>query len=211
MNNQKHPWKYPLRDYQEIRKTGKELFHNGSEELTQDLLSFWQWSGSDVLSNVWRGVLAEYIVSLAARCKSEIREEWSSYDLKTPEGIKIEVKSSSYLQSWYQEKHSDILFGIAETWGWDASTNEYSEEKQRHADLYVFCVLEHKDKNTIDPLNLEQWTFYVLSTDVLEGKFLKRKTITLSALLKLKPDLCECKYDQLGARIKEIGLQYKRR
>lgn len=34
-----------------VRKTGSERFHDAGNALTFDLLSFWQWSGSDLVSN----------------------------------------------------------------------------------------------------------------------------------------------------------------
>lgn len=46
-------------------RTGAERFHRGNEDLSIDLLSFWQWSTSDLVSNATRGVLAEYIVARA--------------------------------------------------------------------------------------------------------------------------------------------------
>jgi len=43
----------------EIKKlSGSEIFQNGSNKLDFDLLSFWQWSSSDVVSNATRGILA---------------------------------------------------------------------------------------------------------------------------------------------------------
>ena len=75
------------------RKTGAESFRNGKQTLPFDLLSFWQWSNSDLLSNVTRGVLAEYIVARALGIgESDIRDEWAAYDLCTSDCIKIEVK-----------------------------------------------------------------------------------------------------------------------
>jgi hypothetical protein len=53
-----------------------------------------------------RGVLAEYIVSMDIKCPYQVREEWDAYDLITPEKVKVEVKSASYLQSWEQTKFS---------------------------------------------------------------------------------------------------------
>ena len=41
------------------------------------------------------------------------RMEWDSYDLKTPEGVLVEVKSSVYLQTWYQERESRPTFGVS--------------------------------------------------------------------------------------------------
>jgi len=63
----------------------------------------------------------------------------------------------------------------------------------------VFCVLAHKDKSTVNPLDLSQWEFYVLDTKVLNDKVPKQKTIALSSLLKLNPS--QIKYDGLTSEI----------
>jgi len=133
-----------------------------------------------------RGILAEYIVASAIGVLKKPREEWDAYDLVSPKGLKIEIKSSSYLQSWEQSKFSKILFGIQPTLVWE-DMNKRSKQPQRQADVYVFCVLAHKDKNTVNPLNLDQWDFYLLKTSVLNEFCLTQKSITLSSLLKLKP------------------------
>ena len=46
-------------------------------------------------------------------------------------------------------------------------------------------VLVNKDQATIDPLDIDQWKFYVLSTRVLNEKLKEQKTVGLAALLKL--------------------------
>jgi len=182
------------------KKTGKEIIFNQNGELEIDLNSFWSWSNSELLGNALRGVLAEYIVSIDIGCKADIREEWDSYDLLSPEEIKVEVKSAAYLQSWEQDKYSAISFGIQPTRGWDAITKSYVNETKRQADVYVFCLLNHKDKATVNPMNLEQWTFYVLTASVLNKKIPRQKKIVLSSLLKLNP--IEVKFGGIHEAIK---------
>ncbi len=138
-----------------IKKTGKEPFHIDGKNIPHNLLGFWQWSNSEILGNALRGVLAEYIVSIDIGCPTAIRQEWDIFDLVTPEGVKIEVKSASYIQSWKQYKYSPISFGIRPTFKWK-SNNIRSKKAKRHADAYVFCILANKDQKTIDPLNLAQ-------------------------------------------------------
>jgi hypothetical protein len=67
---------------------------------------------------------------------------------------------------------------------------EFTEEIKRHADLYIFCLLAHKDKQTVDPLNLDQWVFYLLETAKLDEKFPHQKKLGLTSLLKLNPHVC---------------------
>ena len=112
----------------------------------------------------------------------------------TKDGLKIEIKSSSFLQSWNQDKLSKIVFGIQPTVKWEEN-NKRSTQRKRQADIYIFCVLTHKDKGTINPLNLSQWDFYLLETKVLDRKIPTQKTITLSSLLKLNP--LHVQYDKL--------------
>ena len=59
-----------------------------------------------------RGVLAEYLVSMAIGVKSAVRDSSGVYDINAPDGTKIEVKSAAYVQSWYQKHLSNIQFGI---------------------------------------------------------------------------------------------------
>lgn len=150
-----------------------------------DKNNFWRWACSDFLSNALRGVLAEYIVGKALDCVNERRLEWDAYDLVTADGIKIEVKSAAYIQTWNQEKYSEIRFDVAEKRSWSASTNTYSEEAKRSADIYIFCVLEEKDRTKVDPLDLAQWSFFVIPTGVLREKLGPQKTVSLATLEKL--------------------------
>ena len=178
-----------------LRKTGNERFINNNQEIEFSILDFWQWSNSDLLNNSTRGKLAEFIVAMDLGITDKIRQEWESYDLITSDGIKIEVKTSGYLQSWNQVKDSEIRFRIRPTLFWDSNTNTYDKESKRQSDYYVFCVLIHKDKDTVDPINLNQWEFYVIKTITLDEKFGEQKSINLSKLLKLNP--LKCKFGEI--------------
>lgn len=180
-------------------KSGQESFQFEGKTIPVDLLNFWQWSHSDLLSNTLRGQLAEFIVSTAIGLENTQRIEWDAYDLQTLKGLKIEVKSSAYLQSWIQKKESLIRFGISETLGWDATTNTYASAISRQTNLYVFCLYTHKDKLTANPLDLDHWLFYLLPTTILNQHLPQQKTISLSRLLKFKP--VNCGYGQLKSRI----------
>ena len=79
-------------------KTGKEKFpSNGKQVDEMTITDFWKWYGSDLVNNALRGNLAEYIVGLALGQQNKIQEGWAAWDL-TYTGIKIEVKSSGYIQ-----------------------------------------------------------------------------------------------------------------
>lgn len=183
-------------------KTGKEAFVASGEAMGFDLLSFWQWSCSDLISNATRGVLAEYLVAKALDLPMGTRTEWDAYDLRMTNGTTLEVKSAAYLQSWHQEKLSSISFSIAPSRAWDPNTGTFHEELKRQADVYVFGLLETKDQGKLDPMDLDQWIFYVLDTQRLNEHSLEQKTISLNALLKLNP--IECTFDKLQQAVANL-------
>ena len=185
------------------RKTGDEPFHLNGTPLDSLLVDFWRWSMSDLVSNTARGVLAEYIVAQALGLTNRLRIEWDAYDLQMPSGIRIEVKAAAYLQSWQHNKLSAINFNIRPARGWDAATNVRATEPRRQADIYVFCVLKHQDKATVDPLNLAQWDFYVLRAAVLNEQLWGQKKLSLGRLLKLKP--LQVTYEELAASIEKLS------
>lgn len=170
-------------------KTGQEKFTLHNEELNFNVLEFWSWNQSDLIENRTRGILAEYIVKQALEIKSSNRTEWDDYDLISNSGKKIEVKSAAYIQSWSQKQFSSISFNI--------SPSKRTEDRipKRLSDFYVFCLLKHKNQETINPLNLNQWVFYVVKTTVLDKFVPNQKTISLSSLLKLEHE--ECKYNTI--------------
>jgi len=97
----------------------------------------------------------------------------------------VEVKSGAFLQSWYQERPSSILFKVSKTHALNPDTNKMSAVAQRQADVYVFALLTHQEKSTLDPLNLAQWQFYVLPTKVLNDRKRSQHSITLKSLQAL--------------------------
>ena len=173
-----------LPDIKVKRKTGKEKFEFKNNTLNFDLSEFWSWNQSDLIENRTRGILAEFIVKKALEIKNKNRIEWDDYDLVTEKGTKIEVKSGAYIQTWEQKKYSNITFNIPKTAGNKENPN-YNGTHQRWSDFYVFCLLDCKSQKEINPMDLEQWTFYVLKTKILNEKVGNQKSISLNSLLKL--------------------------
>ena len=76
--------------------------------------------------------------------------------------------------------------------------------KEKKADIYVFCLLDHRIQETIDPLDLSQWTFFILPASVLKEKLGDQKTLSLSRLKKLKPVRAD--FDDLAEKIDRIKI-----
>jgi len=181
-------------------KTGQEKLNYNNQPLNFMLLDFWRWSASDILSNATRGVLAEFIVATATNINiNEVRNEWGAYDLITPDNIKLEIKSAAYLQSWFQKALSTIKFSTKLARHWDSETNVLASISKRHAEVYVFCLLYHDNKQTVDPLNLNQWEFYVLATVELNNYTRSQHSITLKSLKALTQAVS---YSQIAEEIK---------
>lgn len=168
------------------RRTDSEPIRAAGETIGR-LGEFWSWACSDLANNTMRGILAEYVVSTALGAGTDTRIEWDTVDIRTPEGWHVEVKSAAYLQSWAQGQLSEITFSIAPASGWDTLTGTTSAEVRRRSDVYAFCLLHHQDKQSLDPLDLDQWTFYALPTRVLDERCPTQKSIRLSSLKRLDP------------------------
>ena len=119
--------------------------------------------------------------------RTNFRVSMDAYDLLSPDGIRVEVKSSAYIQSWESEHPARISFRIAPAKSLDSSGN-YSADSQycRHSDVYVFCVWTamSREQNILD---LSLWDFYVIATKILDQKVPNQKTITFQSLLSLQP------------------------
>jgi hypothetical protein len=169
--------------------------------LGASLGDFWSWAYSNTLGNTVRPIFAEFIVASALGITSRPRVEWDAVDLAFS-GKLIEVKSAAYLQSWPQRALSKIRFEIGRKQSWHAASGLWEREPIRCADCYVFCLFHetaHERRNSRAVLNVESWTFYVVSAEEIESRFGARKTIGLAAIQQFQ----DCEFAQLKFRIEE--------
>lgn len=157
---------------------------DGSEQfagLDSTVRDFWRFAMSDLRMNNVRGYLAEFLVSRAIGASGP-RVEWDAYDVLAPDGTKIEVKSSAYLQVWDQRRPSRIVFTglVGRTW---TPQGGETPEATFNADVYVFCVHTATSHDVYDALDVNQWSFYVLPRQTLED--IGYKSIGLPTLERL--------------------------
>ncbi|MHB8086707.1 MAG: hypothetical protein ACYDH2_00510 [Anaerolineaceae bacterium] len=196
-----------LTDQKPTLKSGEEPLVMGNSPVNVSLIDYWRGSNSDLLSNAARGIFAEFLVATALGIPIEKpREEWATYDLITADGIKVEVKSAAYLQSWNQTKLSEIKFGIGKTKKFDLNGKMINEPAQRWADVYVFCLLAHQDKRTVNPLDVSQWEFYVVATERLNELCFERHSISLKPLrvISYTPVIYNYLFDEVKKKYKRI-------
>lgn len=137
-------------------------FRVGSEELSFRLIDFWRWAFSDLKQNALRGTLAEFLVAQATGAMPPSTTGWDGYDLIAPDGTKIEVKCSAYLQAWEQPRNSRIGFSRLKGRAWSPGEG-YAADATYRADVFVFCVQTATTHEQYDPLDVGQWEFYVVS------------------------------------------------
>ena len=182
--------------------TGNECLVDCVVDLSDaSVLNFWQWAFSALRANNTRGVFAEWIVAkLLSIPLSEPRDSWAAQDIVTPEGVRIEVKCSAYVQTWSQPRgHSRIVFTGLRGRTWTPETG-YSDSQTFNADVYVFCVQTERDASRWNALDLGQWRFWILPKSVLED--LGQKSLSLSKLSKLTKEMTasELQYEATAAR-----------
>lgn len=142
---------------------GDEPFR-GLEATVRD---FWAFAMSDLRTNNVRGYLAEFLVAKAVGAGG-FRIEWDAYDVLTPDGVRIEVKSAGYLQTWDQRRLSRISFGSMKGRTWSVELGQ-SASATLNADVYVFAVQTAVQHESYDPLDISQWQFYILSRDAVQA------------------------------------------
>lgn len=164
---------------------GHDLFHYEDFPFDYSISDCLHYAFGDLLSNTTRGAVAEFIVAKALDLNTDFpRRDWESYDL-IYNGKRIEVKASSYLQSWNidNDRISKISFSIRRAGEYNAESGKYSE-KQHNSDIYIFCVLTESDWVKLDVSDLSQWRFYAVPTRLIDSVCGNQSSISLSSLLK---------------------------
>lgn len=69
------------------------------------------------------------------------------------------------------------------------------------------CHLKHTDQETIDPMKMEQWDFYVLPTSRLDNYERSQSSITLNSLRNLTEP---CSYSELKSEIEKAYIEQKK-
>jgi hypothetical protein len=141
----------------------------------------------DLRMNNARGYLAEYLVARAVNAEATARVEWAGWDVKAPDGTRIEVKASGYLQSWTQRKPSAVQFGVAVSQpekAWDENLGRDVLMPDGRVHVWVFAV--HTAQDHAAPyraLDLSLWQFWVASHAAVRA--LRQKTAALSTIRRI--------------------------
>jgi hypothetical protein len=159
--------------------TGDERFV-GLDATVRD---FWRFAMGDLRMNNARGYLAEFLVAQALGLGSVSRIEWDAYDLLVDGEIRVEVKSSAYLQAWEQRQPSRISFSGLRGTRYDPRHSYDPAGKQLNAHVYVFCLQAAPRHDQYRPLDRGQWEFFVVGKSALErhGQSIGLSAVTQAA------------------------------
>ncbi len=125
-------------------KIGNEYLTYNKKSVGYSLLEFWQWSVSDILNNTTRGKFAEFIVGTAMEMNpKKLRDGWDAFDITTDNGIKMEIKSAAYIQSWNQ-KNIQLFHFQSEKQNIGMQTAEYSGMRQKDTLTCMFSVCSRR-------------------------------------------------------------------
>ena len=179
---------------------GNENFSLNNKEMDFGILDFWKYK----YSNVWnmQEYIAEFIIEKALGMeKSHNTDSWTLYDILY-RNTRIEVKETSYYHPWNEDGNisSQRTFGI--TMANSRYENEIEENKfERQNDIYVFCLNTGQTKEESNPMNLNNWEFYIIPTKTINEECGKNKTISLNRIRKMTSVV---KYEEIKNKIDEI-------
>lgn len=158
--------------------TGNEKFIFDDKELEFGILDFWKYK----YSNVWniQEYIAEFLIEKALGLeKSQNTDSWTLYDINY-RNKRIEIKETSFYHPWNENGNisNQRVFGI--TMANSSYENSLEENKfERQNDLYVFCLNIGTTKEESNPMNINNWEFYVAPTKIINDTCGNNKTISL--------------------------------
>ena len=162
--------------------TGKEMFAFNGVSAGFDLADFWRFQYSNIYS--LHGEIAEFVVARALGItEAQNSAYWTLWDI-TYRDMRIEVKATAYYHLWNEggKVSNQRTFSIAKANGsYDPSVCG-NEVLCRQNDIYVFCLNTGETKENANPLNLNNWEFYIVPTSFINERCEDNKTISLGRI-----------------------------
>ena len=186
--------------------------HISPENLSEYLMN--RFYGQPLIANVYRGDYVEGLILCALGQGWKQTFEWGSWDLENAAGVRLEVKQSAALQSWYKQtgvKKSSPSFSITPKTGYYTDSTDAAVwvplpagERVRPADIYVLAWHPGRDPEIADHHNPEQWQFFVVPADKLPEKppNVKEQKISLTSVKGLATAVT---YDRLVAEVDKVA------
>ena len=162
---------------------GSEHFWSDGTGLDLTLLDFWRWSDSDLLAAPTRARLAEFVVATLLGSRTARPRLDRSPDILTADGIAVRVKSASAVTPDGRRDLARVHFSPLP---WRAPRRILSVPALvPRSRAHVFVVVGDAEPADVNPLDLDQWRFYVPSTPRIEERMKKQRALTLAVLAEL--------------------------
>lgn len=167
------------------------------ENLSFGILELWKSKYSNIYN--MQEVIAEFLVEKALGIdKAQNTDYWTLYDILY-RNYRIEIKETSYYHPWNKNgivsKYRRFEITKANS-NYDIKDCENKFERQN--DIYIFCLNTGNTKEESNPMNLNNWEFYIIPTSVINEKCGNNKTITLGKVRKLTDKIT---YDKIKEKI----------
>ena len=159
---------------------GDEKFICNGNELDITVLDFWRFTYSDLNSDP-RDYLAEFLVSKALGIDTPYNKEaWTLFDILYG-STRVEVKCTGYFQTW----RTDNKVSQNRYYSIKPAHDKVKNTFERQNDIYVFCLLLGNTREEANPLNLNNWEFYIVPTSVINKECQEANTIRLGRIKKM--------------------------
>ena len=178
------------------------LTGSNTELQSASLLHFWKWAFSDLCDDDIKGIFAEWLVLKLLGIPSVRRVSWANSDIITPDGVRIEIKSTSYWQSWKLLDEMGVLrptplhpispktqirfAGLKARDAVNVVTGTEPLELKSH--VYIFAFQHEIDTERWNAMDLSQWEFYALPVSSIREHHWK--SISLSKLRAEQKTFC---------------------
>ena len=163
---------------------GSEFFVAGDKSTDMTVLDVWKYHFCNRFN--MHEYFGEFLVAKALGVEEACNSAyWQLYDINYREK-RIEVKTSSYYHAFKKYLHTPIskkrVFGITKAY---SNYKDKNSSYERQNDIYVFCLNTGNTDVSSDPLNLNNWKFYIVPTEVINENCGDAKTISLQRIEKL--------------------------
>ena len=178
--------------------SGSESFTISNQPAGFSVIDFWRFQ----FSNIWdiQDQIAEFIVARALGQDMPYNKNgWTLWDISY-RGKRIEVKETAYYHSWRNDGKISVRRSFSINKAYTIYKNPKSLSK-RQSDIYVFCLNTGKDKESSNPLHLENWRFWVVPAETINRVCGNNKTITLGRLQKLTNSKNGIGYDEIKTTV----------
>ena len=116
----------------------------------------------------------------------ELKGDVLKYQSEQPIPSKSDDRIPLLLVLGNRASHS-VKDGVFFSFGGNKNEHCFWKNIIAKSDVYVFCFFDQQNQKTVDPMNLREWRFFIISVDVINHRCSGQKSISLEKVLTLNP------------------------